>query len=340
GLELAPNYAAGYVHYAVFLHGNSRAGEAIDVITRARQIDPLTPELHLFHANLLMIVRSDVAEHDRLVREALKINPKLRDAVLQLAYSRWEFSGEFAEAAQLAEKAVELDPQWLAGAAMARDAYLDLGDESAAAAMMNGSAPAAMSMEIAQYEANRAGAAALLNDVPPEYWADIGAQASHAEAVRDQALVSGNYGSALRTMEKIQTVWANDPRMWHRGFSLVYAHTLVLAGEVERGRALARSIIGMLDTHSVGRASNFLCRERANAFAILGDDERTLQELALSVEQRKLYRWWYLAKLDPLYAHLRDDPRFRALDEQARKHLDHQRALLEQMRLKGEIPRH
>jgi TolB-like protein/DNA-binding winged helix-turn-helix (wHTH) protein/Tfp pilus assembly protein PilF len=338
GLQLAPNYGAGYVHYADFLFHNSRAGEAIDTIRRGRQIDPLTPELHLFHAGFLMIARSDIAGHDRLVREALEIDPKLQRALLQLAYSRWEFSGEFAEAAQLTERALAVDPQFLYSGMMARDVYLDLGDAVAAAAVLGKSPSPTATMELVQYEGNRQGAAALLKDVKVEDWPDGGVQASNAEAIRDGAVANGDLGSAVRLLERIQATWAEQPRMHRRGFALVYAHTLVLAGEGERGRRLAESTLALMDTHSVGRAENFFCRERASAFAILREDERTLEELAICVKKQKLYRWWYLAERDPLYAHLRGDPRFQAVDEQARKHLDRQRALLEEMRRKGEIP--
>ena len=129
------------------------------------------------------------------------------------------------------------------------------------------------------------------------------------------------------------------PRVWSRGLGLVYAHTLVLAGETQRGRKLATSILVQLDAESVGRTENWFCRERAAAFAILGDDERALAELAITQKMKKFYRWWYIAELDPLYERFRSDPRFQALAEQARKHRVEQRALVEQMRRKGEVPK-
>jgi TolB-like protein/DNA-binding winged helix-turn-helix (wHTH) protein/Tfp pilus assembly protein PilF len=338
GLELAPNYGAGYVHYADFLFGNSRMGEAIDTIRRARQIDPLTPELHLLHAFFIMVVRSDVAAHDRLVREALEINPNLQSALHQLAYSRWEFSGEFADAAQLIERAIAVDPQWIPSRMLAGNIYLDLRDPVAAAAVLSNSAAPAATMEIAQYQGSREAAAALLKDIKPEHWPDSGPQASYAQAIRDGAIATGDFESAVKLLESVHARGAEQPRMWYRGFALVYAHTLVLAGQVERGRQLAESTLATVDTHGVGRTEHWFSRERAAAFAILRDDERALEELAICVKEQKLYRWWYLAERDPLYAHLRDDPRFQAVDEQARKHLDRQRVLLEEMRRKGEIP--
>jgi TolB-like protein/DNA-binding winged helix-turn-helix (wHTH) protein/Tfp pilus assembly protein PilF len=337
GLELAPNYGAGYVHYAGFLFREGRAGEAIETITRARRIDPLAPELHLLQAFFLLVTRSDVGGHDRLVREALEINPRLPRALRQLAYSRWELSGEFADAAQLIERAIAVEPYSPDIRLLARDIYLDLGDPVASAGVLGDSPPAA-AMEIAQHEGDRARAAALLKDTPPEDWRDTGAQASMTEAIRDAAIAAGDFEPGVRRLESVYAIRAGEPPMWHRASSLVYAHTLILAGEVERGRRLAESTLALIDTHSVGRAGNLFSRQRAAAFAVLGEDERALDELAISVRDGRLYRWWYLAEHDPLYEHLRRHPRFQALNQQAQQHLDRQRALLEEMRRKGEIP--
>ncbi|MDE2249605.1 MAG: hypothetical protein KGJ96_13660, partial [Xanthomonadaceae bacterium] len=95
---------------------------------------------------------------------------------------------------------------------------------------------------------------------------------------------------------------------------------------------LARAALALVDAHGIGRTPHWFSRERAAAFAVLGDDEQALRELAHSVENGQLYRWWYLAERDPLYAHLRGDPRFQALNRLALAQRDRQRALLEAMR--------
>lgn len=149
----------------------------------------------------------------------------------------------------------------------------------------------------------------------------------------------GDFESAVTLLDAVYKDREGGLPMWYRAFSLVYAHTLVLAGEVERGRRLAESTLALLDTHAVGRAEHWLSRERAAAYAVLGEDDRTLRELAHSVRNEQLYRWWYLARRDPLYEHLRGNPQFQALDKQARQHFDRQRALLEELRRKGFVPR-
>ena len=264
GLQLAPNYGAGYLRYSEFLFDNYRKGEAIEMIDRARQIDPLTPSLHLRKAYMLMVSRSDVEGH--------------------------EFEASL--------------------------------------------------VEIAQYQRQRPRAAALANRRPAEQWT-LGPIAPMAEAVRDEALLTGDYASALELLESQYAMGVPKGagvRMWSRGLGLVYAHTLILAGQAQRGRELARAILVQIDSESVGRTKDWFSRERAAAYAVLGDDERTVAELQASARTHKYYRWWYVAECDPLYEHLRGDPRFQALAEKAQQHRRSQRALLEELRRKGEVP--
>ena len=339
GLRLAPNYGVGYMRFSGFLYGQYRKGEAIEMIDRARQIDPLTPTLHLRKAFLLMVSRSDVAGHDRLVREALAINPKLHPALTQLAGSRYEFSGEFVDAVRIIEQSIALDPQSAQGRSRAARIYLDVDDPGAAMAVVRDSQPTSAMVEIAQYQRDPRRAAALTRSRSAEQW-ELGPVAPMAEAIRDDAIATGDYASALKLLESQYAMGrfgGAGMRMWSRGLALVYGHTLILAGETQRGRDLVTSLMVQIDSESVGRTKDWFSRERATAFAILGEDERALQELAASVKTMKFYRWWYLAELDPLYEHLRGDPRFQTLAEQAKQHRRSQRALLDELRRKGEV---
>jgi DNA-binding winged helix-turn-helix (wHTH) protein/TolB-like protein/Tfp pilus assembly protein PilF len=337
GLALAPNYGTGYAQYANFLWGQARAGEAIGTIDRAIQIDPMAPELYLRQAFFVMVLRSDVAEHDRLVREALALNPGSPAALYQLANSRYEYSGEFADAGQLVEHLLAAEPQAMRARLLARDIYLELGDFQAAAAVL-GDVPPQARVPLAQFRGDRRGAAALLRNVPTDDWEDGGPGATDAEALRDAAIATGNFAPAVEILESAYALRDGGLPMWRRGLALVYAHLLTLAGEVERGRQLAQSTLVLLDSHSVGRVPDWFSRERAAAYAVLGDDERALEQLAISVRTHKLYRWWYVAERDPLYEHLRSHPQFKALNEQARQHLDRQRALFAKMRRPPAVP--
>jgi DNA-binding winged helix-turn-helix (wHTH) protein/TolB-like protein/tetratricopeptide (TPR) repeat protein len=341
GLRLAPNYGAGYMRFSQFLFVQYRKGEAIEMIDRAREIDPLTPELHVRKAFLLMVSRSDVEGHDRLLREALEINPRFHPALVELAISRHQFSGAFADGIRIVEQSIAVDPQAAYGRHSAASMYLDVDDPLAAIAVLGDEPQAADPMvEVAQFQRDRGRAAALARSRGAEQW-DLGPIAPMAEAVRDDARATGDYASALKLLES-QYAMGVPPggglRMWSRGLGIVYAHTLILAGQTERGRELASAILVQIDSESAGRTKDWFSRERAAVLVVLGEDEQALAALEASARTGKFYRWWYLAELDPLYEHLRGDPRFQALAEQAKQHRRSQRALLDDLRRKGEVP--
>jgi hypothetical protein len=114
---------------------------------------------------------------------------------------------------------------------------------------------------------------------------------------------------------------------------------LLLAGETRRGRELLTSLLEHLDAEQIGRPEHIFSWERAAAFAMLGEDERALTELTASQRMGRFAGWWYTAERDPVYSRLRQDPRFQALAARARTHSQQQRALLEEMRKRGEVPR-
>ena len=339
GLQLAPNYGRGYSYFADFLFVQNRVGEAIDTIVRARAIDPLSPDLYLNQAFMEMVARSDIAAHDRLVLQALEINPDHQPALRQLAESRWEYSAEFADAARLIEHSIALDPQSEDNRTLATHIYLDLGDVQRALAL-RAESQMGPSMEILQYQRDRRRIAELVSGVPSSSLWFGGAFAIEAEAVRDDAVARGDFSSAVARLESAYaTRPSGRPLMWSRYQALVYAHVLVLAGQVERGRKLATATLAMLDSQSVGRTHGWNARERAVGYMVLGEQERALDELAAAVAAKRFYRWWYTFELDPAFEPLHRDPRFVKLKEQAKKHCDGQRALLEQMRNKGAVPR-
>ncbi len=200
GLALAPSYSAGYADFSGFLFSEYSKGEAIEMINRARQIDPLTPDLHLGQAFMLMVSSSDVAAHDRLLREALVISPEFHPALIRLAHSNYEYSGEFAEAIRLVERAIALDPA-SDGRNLAATVYLDLDDPVAAMAVV-GKSPDDVpgQLKIAQYQGDLRRAAELARSVTVDM--ETAPVAPVAEAIRDEAIATGDYAPALQQLEE------------------------------------------------------------------------------------------------------------------------------------------
>jgi DNA-binding winged helix-turn-helix (wHTH) protein/TolB-like protein len=346
GLALAPNYGVGYQRYSEFLFDEYRRGEAVEAIERAHEIDPLEPRVALRLAAFRYYIDSDVSAHDRLAKEVLARNPRMVGALQQLSMSNWYNNAEFAESIRLDEQAVQLDPDLDDPKLDLADMYLEVGDPDASLAVLKlSSKPWKYPLvDIALFRRDPRRAAQLVREVSDEDWRTKWA-APEAWALRDDAMRTGDFTYALERMDKrfaLNVPWGSQknvgPRYWNRTLGLVYAHTLVLAGQTQQGRKLAQTILAQLDSESVGRARYYNSRDQAAAFMILGDKEGALRELKNSLSIHHYNYWWYTGDIDPLYAQLRPDPRFQALVTQAKEHSARQRALLDEMRRAGKVP--
>lgn len=363
-LQLAPSYDENYIRYSDFLFSQGRRGEALELIDRARRIDPLSASLCWRQAQLVLATRSDVAAMKQLLHEALQIRPDFPTALRDLANAEYIWHGNFAEAIRLMERAkfVDTDSHW--ADAIIAGLYLEVGDLTAATALMRDARPPTksaaketwISMPIYQRDVKRAAEMArgvMRESLPPASGSglltdELRVHAVHQElvgwywptanALRDEAIQTGDFRPALDLIERTTQLFSGSSLMRNRGLLLTYAHALLLAGETRRGRELLTSLLEQLDAEQTGRPPHMYAWERAAAFAMLGNDERALTELAASQKNGRYAGWWYTAELDPIYSRVRKDPRFQALAAQARAHRDQQRALLDKMRASGQVP--
>ncbi|MBM0103279.1 winged helix-turn-helix domain-containing protein [Steroidobacter sp. S1-65] len=363
-LQLAPSYDENYIRYSDFLFSQGRRGEALELIDRARRIDPLSASLCWRQAQLVLATRSDVDGMKRLLHEALQLRPDFPTALRDLANAEYMWHGNFAEAIRLMERAKTVDTNSYWADAIIAELYLEVGDVAAASSLMRDTRPVTkwvaketwISMPLYQRDLARAADMArtimhawlppasdpsLLNDSMRVHAVQqelIGWYWPTAIAIRDHAIQTGDFRSALDLIERTTQLFSGPSLMRNRGLMLTYAHALLLAGETQRGRDLLTSLLQQLDAEQIGRPPHMFAWERAVAFALLGNDERALTELAASQKSGRYAGWWYTAELDPVYSRIRPDPRFQALAARARAHRDQQRALLDKMRASGEVP--
>jgi DNA-binding winged helix-turn-helix (wHTH) protein/TolB-like protein/Tfp pilus assembly protein PilF len=362
-LQLAPSYDENYIRYSDFLFSQGRRGEALDLIDRARRIDPLSTPLYWRKAQLLLATRGDVAGMEQLLQEALAIKPDFPTAIRELGKSKFLWHGDFAEAVQLMERAAAIDPDSRYGNALVFELYLAMGDLPAAMALLHNTeepvkqAEREMLASLALYQRDIKRAAEVARGVMRDWLLpessihlitdDLRVHAVHHElaswywvtaiALRDEAMLTGNFAPALDLIERTTLLFSGTSPMRNRGLVLTYAHVLLLSGETRRGRELLTSLLEHLDAEQIGRPANMYAWERAAAFAMLGEDERALTELTASQKMGRFAGWWYTAELDPVYARVRHDPRFQALAARARAHSREQRALLEGMRRNAKV---
>jgi DNA-binding winged helix-turn-helix (wHTH) protein/TolB-like protein/Tfp pilus assembly protein PilF len=364
-LQLAPSYDENYIRYSDFLFSQRRRGEALELIDRARRIDPLSPSLCWRKAQLLLATRGDVAGMEKLLREALTLRADMPVALRDLAKSRYMWHGDFAEAIRLMERAAVVDPSSYWANGLTVEMYLEVGDLAAAMNVLGGPRQPAnlvereVSVAIPVYRRDNRAAAEIARSVLGEYLPPktsiavitdrmrlkavhqelAGGYWTTANAVRDEAMATGDFAAALDLIERTTQQFSGASPMRNRGLVLTYAHMLLLSGETNRGRELLTSLLQHIDAEQIGRPAHTYALERAAAFALLGEDERALAELAAAQQAGRFAGWWYIAELDPIYTRVRPDPRFQALVARARVHSLQQRARLDEMRSKGDVPK-
>ena len=341
GLRLAPNDDDGFKQYAYFLMTRSRVEEAIAMIDKASAIDPLSPLVSRLRAGFRGNKERNSEDQERILREALEADPNDASALISLAVTRAFGAQELAEGIKLGETALKMDPHLEGGVMVLSVMYVNL-DDFAAASDVVGASPGMLGARVANalFQGKTTEAAALAMSTPVDQlpWQSNDLP-TFAAAIRDAAVQDGRYEQAVERIGSMYAFSLSSLPEARRGVGLIYAHVLVLAGEKQRGIALARSLLDELDSQ---KSSQVEAVERhgilAQMHAMLGENEKALSEL-VAAQQRAVGLSRYTAELDPLYVNLRSDPRFKSLAELGRLYRARQRALLEEMRRKGEVPR-
>jgi DNA-binding winged helix-turn-helix (wHTH) protein len=239
-------------------------------------------------------------------------SPVQNDSVLSLLLR--SFQGEFAEGAMLAERAIALDSvnPWSQSRQSACNRYLELGDLTAArdvvaAASAAGHAP----FQVFQYLGDWRAAGEAVYNVPEQFRSDCNDWLA-ANAVRDLALRTGEFPRAICFIESS---------------AVPLAHMLQANGQRANSEKLLDEALA--SPHR---------RVRADALALQGHRDAAVTELAEAFRSGERADWWYTIERDPLWDSMRSDPRFQVIAAEARTHAATQRAMLEELRRRGEVP--
>jgi TolB-like protein/DNA-binding winged helix-turn-helix (wHTH) protein len=341
GLELDPSNGPGLTNFADFLRQTGRVAEARALLDRALLVDPLSARAYYLRSGLT----ETGAETEQMLVAALKIDPQFTSALKQLSLLR-AVRGEFAEGVMLAERAIAADPvlQWSRWRQSAYNRYLELGDLAAARDVIAGSGAAGLApFQVFQYLGDWRAAGEAVYDVPERLRGTYNDWLA-AEAVRDLALHTGDFPRAIRLIENgglgVAEPRKLDPMSIYIAVPL--AHLLQANGQRAESEKLLDETLAWVNRKPDPRREALLWwplrRVRADALALQGHRDAAVAELAEAFRSGPRNDWWYTIERDPLWASMRSDPRFQAIAAEARAHAAAQRALLEEMRRRGEVP--
>jgi TolB-like protein/Tfp pilus assembly protein PilF len=343
GLLLDPSNGRGLTAYAEFLFNEvGQPEDGFRMLKRALWIDPMSAQAHYFDA-----VKSSVGSGPGVIEqkmlEVLELDPNFVPALERYGKFRWFFDGKLADAIQIIERAIALDPLNPRLRNLAMAIYLDLGDDAAAREVAAGTAAseAASAVLMSLYAGNWRGAG-LAASTPAcqafgayESW-EVG------EAMRDYALHTGELDKGIALIMSNYGL-SGDPaeEMGLANFrQAVYVSELMAAqGHTRQAVAMRRAAAAWNDANEAHYGAVFARRVRAAILLLDGRQDAALAELAEAFRRFDYPHWWYTIRFDPLWLPLHDDPQFRAIAADARRYVDGQRSDLEARRQRGEVPR-
>ena len=350
GLELAPNFARGYEGLAAVLFQSvARRREALEMLEKARRLDPLELRLDVLKATYLEWGSGDFAEADRTLQPVLERDPLFVPALVRLASIRWGGQGRHAESVALLEQAVALDPGNQTAWRHLILSYISVGEIAASEAAVGPASdhPALgpLNIHLFRNEWRKAGEAAYaLVAAGPTYF-QIESQVSLA--IRRHARETGDYRRAIKALQDWAAVsWDGDEPILEGQLDMGVgvaglADMLIATGQQEKARILLQELLANADlqVNRFGRGEVWLNTGRALAFAML---ERPDDAMAMLKRQAQLgflsNAWRVWLKDEPIFDSLRGRKDFQALVAEMQAIEDRERQLFLRMREDGRIP--
>jgi TolB-like protein/DNA-binding winged helix-turn-helix (wHTH) protein len=340
GAALDPSNGRGLEAYAEFLYWQlERPEEGKSVLKRALWVDPISPSAHFTDA---MLEDNGVKVFEQKTLQVLELDPNFVPALLWYGKIRWLIEGKLAQAIQIIEHAIALDPNNSLLLHAAVTVYLDLGDAKAARAVVAGAPQSARTtglLSMHDGDWRRAG----LSAYDEESWSreDDHCDFWQSEALRDYALRTGELNRAIAFFNsKYYFPLYPAPRLDVCNYSAAVhlSQLLAAAGQPEQAAALRRAASSWNDANEAKYLGPSR-RLRAGVLLLDGKQDAALAELAESFRSGFYARWWYTIDYDPLWLPLHGDARFQAIAADVRRYVDAQRSELEALRRQGAVPR-
>lgn len=320
--------------------GAERAAESGRVLEEALRVDPLSPRAHFRLA--MRDFRSGTGDVEGPILAILELDPEYYPALQRVAKYRALFHGHPAEAIPLIERAIRADPANPWGPHSAAAFYLDAADPAAAEAVARTTPVSSLTarplLALHAGDWRAAGEAAM---GPRAFEFGFNESWGFGEALRDYALHTGDYAVPTRLLRERFDLRPDDPasvRFGNYRAAVLLAHLELAQERTARAEELLHAVIRWIDS-DLNSPPVYKRRARALALMLLGEQERALADLGASFRDDRDYtQWWYTFDHDPVWEPLRADPRFVALATEVRAHAARERAAVDELRRRGEIP--
>jgi TolB-like protein/DNA-binding winged helix-turn-helix (wHTH) protein/Tfp pilus assembly protein PilF len=342
GAALDPSNGRGLEAYAQFLadYAPARVEESRSVLKRALWVDPMSPRVRLTDVDTFSLNDSGVRVAEKKLRQVLELDPNFVPALLRYGQWIWIVDGKLAEAIQIIEHAIALDPKnpWLRHRAMG--VYLDLGDVQAARAVVASLPQSARDLGfLSMYENDwrRAGLAAY----DEESWArgEDECEVWQHKALRDYALKTGELRRAIAFIKsKYYDLPAAILDICNFDAAVDLSQLFAAAGQSDQAAALRRAVSSWIDANEAKYLGE-VPRAHAEILLLDGKPDAALAQLAEAFRSGFYVQWWYTLNHDPLWKPLHGDARFQAIAADVRRYVDEQRSQLEALRQQGVVPR-
>lgn len=350
GLSMAPNDAAGHEGLAAVLYQDPlRHDEALDLLDRARRIDPMQLRYDITKSGLLFHARGDVAGAMALVRGVLQKNSLYAPALSRMA-SLVTNQGQLAQGVQYAEQALKHDPasEWSRRQLICL--YLDLGDVGSARAVLRdapGNVPIRELALLLQGEQWKA-AGELAYEALDTDAAISFDEPGLALALRRHARATGEIKEAQAALASLADLrWRSDDEPTFpeytdlRLYVAGAADLLFLSGQEQKGRHVLQRLIAQIDlARREQRRNGFWTHlARAQALTLLSDPAGAVQALHDALADHMLpHKYHAVVELDPIFDALRGRADYQAFQAEMVSQIRSQKAELTRMREAGLVP--
>ncbi len=339
GLELDPNNSRGLIAYSWFLHKRGRYAEAQRQLERALLIDPTSAQVQY-----TLVQRRFQAEGGLSVEEGMRRvverYPDYQPALQRYAKYRWMHHGALAEAAQLIEHAITVDPENPWSRQTAAAIYLDLDDAATARRVAAGTASSASTSQILlalQAGDWRTAGEAALTEPGRRYnrYESWGVP----EAARDFALRTGDRARVIGWFEERYGLQEGAKLDLSNFRAATYlAQLLQQSGQPERARRLLAALPPAIEPTIPRDGPVHSLRTLASIRLLTGDQPGALELLAQSFRAEDLMQWWYTIERDPQWEPLRHTPEFQAIERDVRARVAQEQATVAEWRRTGKRP--